>query len=107
MANEVITAILIDDDASLTFVEVCQQYNLSESMLRQMSEHGLFPEEVCLRIKATRFDALKLARVHSAARLQQDLGVNVPGVVLALELLDELQQLRQEVRILQRHIQES
>ena len=106
MADGVITAILIDDDASLTFVEVCQRYSLSESMLRQMIEHGLFPE-ACIRVKATRFDAPKLARVHSASRLRHDLGVNVPGVVLALELLDELQELRQEVRILQRHIQES
>ena len=104
MTEGLITAILIDDDTSLTFVEVCERYSLSKSMLRQMIEHGLFSEP-CIGIKATRFDAPKIARVHSASRLQHDLGVNVPGVVLALELLDELQQLRQEVHILQRHIQ--
>lgn len=105
MVRETITAIMLDGDTSLTFVEVCEQYSLSETVLRQLIEHGLF-QEPCPRIKTTRFDALKLARVHSAARLHHDLGVNIPGVVLALELLDELEQLRQEVRILQRHVQE-
>ena len=103
--HEVVTAVMIDEDTSLTFVEVCQYYRLPESVLRQMIEHGLF-QESSTRVKATRFDAPKLARVRSASRLRKDLGLNIPGVVLALELLDELEQLRQEIYILQRHIQE-
>ena len=104
MVNKMISAIVLDESTSLTFIEVCEQYNLSERILRQMIEHGLF-EEILPRIKTTRFDAIKLARVHTASRLRQDLGVNVPGVVLALELLDELEKLRQEIQILQRHIE--
>ena len=31
-------------------------------------------------------------------------GVNIPGVVLVIELIDELEQLRQKIQILQRHL---
>lgn len=40
------------------------------------------------------FDGIAVVRVQRAVRLQQDLGVNLPGVALALELLDELEALR-------------
>jgi hypothetical protein len=30
--------------------------------------------------------------------------VNIPGAVLALELLDELEQIRDELQILKRHV---
>jgi chaperone modulatory protein CbpM len=33
-------------------------------------------------------------RVQTAIRLQQDLGVNLAGAALALDLLEELQELR-------------
>jgi len=39
---------------------------------------------------------LKSTRARIALRLERDLGINVPGVALALELLEELEQLRRE-----------
>jgi len=43
-----------------------------------------------------------LLRVQTTLRLQRDLEVNLAGAVLALELLDEIKQLRQQVAFLQR-----
>lgn len=42
-----------------------------------------------------RFTALHLRQIGVAVRLQRDLGVNLPGVALALQLLSEIQTLRQ------------
>ena len=103
VTHEVITAVLLEEDACLTFAQVCQQLSIPEGMLRQLMEHGLF-EATPSRIKSTRFNANELARVQAAARLKQDLGVNIPGVVLVIELIDELEQLRQKIQILQRHL---
>jgi chaperone modulatory protein CbpM len=42
-----------------------------------------------------RFTALHLRQIGVAVRLQRDLGVNLPGVALALQLLREIEVLRQ------------
>lgn len=44
-----------------------------------------------------RFETGALIRLRSARRLQQDLQVNLPGIAMSLELLDEVKQLREEV----------
>lgn len=49
-----------------------------------------------------RFAAGTLPRLRTALRLQRDLELNPAGAALALELLDELQQLRARVRTLER-----
>jgi chaperone modulatory protein CbpM len=43
-----------------------------------------------------RFDASGAGRIKVAWRLHRDLGVNLPGAALALDLMDALDQLRAE-----------
>ena len=50
-----------------------------------------------------RFHGVSIRRVRRAQRLERDLGVNTPGIALALELLEELEQLRSRVRHLEDH----
>jgi hypothetical protein len=45
-----------------------------------------------------RFTATTVVRVQKARRLQNDLGVNLPGVALALQLLDRIDALEARVR---------
>jgi len=45
-----------------------------------------------------RFTGTALARTRIASRLAQDLHVNVPGVALSLELIDEIAALRARLR---------
>jgi chaperone modulatory protein CbpM len=47
------------------------------------------------------FGSADLGRALSALRLERDLGVNPAGAALAIELLDEMQQLRDRVRLLE------
>lgn len=98
--HDIITAIVLDDDSSVTFVEVCENYHLSEDILSELVELGLFKDE--LTAATLRFNAEKLARIRTASRLLNGLQINTSGAVLALELLDEIEQLRQEIAILQR-----
>jgi len=39
-------------------------------------------------------------RVRSALRLQHDLGVNLAGIALALDLMEELENLRAQLKIM-------
>jgi chaperone modulatory protein CbpM len=44
-----------------------------------------------------RFTSLQVRQVKVASRLQRDLGVNLAGAALALQLLDELETLRAQL----------
>jgi chaperone modulatory protein CbpM len=45
-----------------------------------------------------RFASTTVVRVQKAQRLQRDLGVNLPGVALALQLLDRIDALESRLR---------
>ena len=48
-----------------------------------------------------RFAGSDLERALSALRLERDLGVNPAGAALAVELLDEMRQLRERINLLE------
>ncbi len=91
---------------SLTLVEVSEQVGIPEHMLRELLEQGVLHEfDVNQLNQHIHFEATQLARLQTAARLQDDLGVNVPGAVLAMELIDEISALKQALEILKRHFE--
>jgi chaperone modulatory protein CbpM len=47
---------------------------------------------------------VEVIRVRRAVRLQRDLELNLPGTALALELIDEIEQLRCRVRRLEQQV---
>ncbi len=51
-----------------------------------------------------RFEMQMIFRARRAVRLQRDLEIDWSGIALAIELLDELEQLRDENRILRRRL---
>lgn len=90
---------------SMTWVEICDYTHLPESVLKDLLDHGLF-SETGMELKAMHFDLAMLSRIASASRLHHDLEINSPGIVLAMELLDKLKALEDELSILRRHLEE-
>ncbi|GGI88594.1 chaperone modulator CbpM [Legionella impletisoli] len=101
--KKIIAGILMDENSSITFVEVCEQYEIAEEELLELVEHGIV-EIPSNNIKRSTFDYYALARIQSALRIKYDLGINTPGVALALELLDQITELQDELDILKRHV---
>lgn len=97
--KNIVKGFFLEESIPLTWVDVCIQCNISEEALQELLDQGL-----CHPSATTSLDEHILRRIQSACRIQHDLGVNVPGVVLVMELLDELKQMRHELAILQRHI---
>lgn len=95
--------VLVDEQSTISFVEVCQRYDIAENWLIDLLDQGLFNVSVINR-ESLLFNQTMLRRIQSARRLQHDLNINLSGVVLVLELLDQLSQVRQELDILQRHV---
>ena len=99
----IVNAVLMDEHTTISILDVCQRCNISEAVLFEMMEHGLFSQPV-VNAKIIYLDEKAVSRIQAASRIQHDLDINVPGVVLVLELLDELEQLRNQLHILQHHV---
>jgi chaperone modulatory protein CbpM len=55
------------------------------------------PVEDVSEAQQWQFDLQTLARLCKAQRLQRDLKMNLPGLAMSLELLDEVHDMRREV----------
>ena len=91
---------ILDDSCELSLAELCQICSLRTQNIIEMVEEGLLeprgsnPEE-------WHFSGPTLRRVEVSVRLQQDLRVNLPGAALAVELLEEIQRLRERLHRLE------
>ena len=52
------------------------------------------------------FDVAALSRLRKAQRLQRDLKMNLPGLAMSLELLDEVEEMGREVARLNHRIRQ-
>ena len=84
---------VLNEKTRCTLADLCRFCGVSAELVHDMIEEGILspdghsPQE-------WRFSFIAIKRVQTTLRLQQDLRVNLPGCALALELLEELEELR-------------
>lgn len=107
MPQTILNGVLLDESYELSFHELCDACATSEEWVLQLVEEGaLEPLNFTEHVKQTeqwRFTALSLQKVNTAKRLQRDLQINPAGVALALELLEQIEQLQTQLHCLQIH----
>jgi chaperone modulatory protein CbpM len=96
----VLTGVVLDDSTLVTFAEVCRSCGVADEVVVEMVELGILDPAGGAR-GDWRFAAPSLQRAAAAVRLQRDLGVNLAGAALALELLDRIERLEARLRTLQ------
>jgi chaperone modulatory protein CbpM len=88
---------LIGDETLITLDELCRNCAVEvEEVITLVREGILDPAGDALDDPEQglwRFHISSLRRVRTVRRLQHDLGVNLPGAALALELLDRIAEL--------------
>lgn len=108
MAKVVVQTIEAQSGASLfTLSEICQRCGVHAELVVEMVEYGVVEP---VRRDADRrwlFAGDALARLHRAQRLRHDLQLDLAGVALSLELLDEIATLRRQVDSLQHQLQQA
>jgi len=92
---------LLDEDVEMTLAQLCQACELSEAQIIELVEQGVI-DPLGQEPAEWRFVSVSLRRVRITRNLQRDLGVNAPGAALALELLEEIEELRARLRHLER-----
>lgn len=96
----VISGVILDETITFSFEEICHISGLKAGDLIAMVEEGLL-EPYGATPQTWRFSAATLYRAQTAYRIQRDLHINLAGAALALELLDELRELRARIRALE------
>ena len=88
---------LIDDDTLITVNELCRHCTVRvEEVITLVGEGILDPTEGMVRAEQAdgwQFHISSVRRVKTVVHLQRDLGVNLAGAALALELLDRIAEL--------------
>ena len=84
---------VLEEDVELTLADLCRACQLSAEQIFQLVDEGLL-EPRGHSPRQWRFHGRSVRQVRCVMRLERDLGVNLAGAALALDLLEELQRLR-------------
>jgi chaperone modulatory protein CbpM len=84
---------IFEEHTVLRLADLCRICGVDERQVEELLEEGVISIG-SIEANERRFSGSALRRTRIAVRLQRDLGINLPGVALALDLLDELEALR-------------
>lgn len=96
----VFRAELVDPATICTVEELCLACGVDATWIAALVEHGVIEpiREVGVHL---RFASLTIVRIAKAKRLQRDLGLNPAGLAVVFDLLDEIDDLRMQLKKLQ------
>jgi chaperone modulatory protein CbpM len=91
---------ILQDEKIYTLIELSEITITDQSFLQEMIECGIIEPAIATPVEKYDYQALK--RVQKAIRLHRDLAINLEGISLVLDLLDEVQALEQELVVYRR-----
>ncbi|MDN5869971.1 MAG: chaperone modulator CbpM [Nitrococcus sp.] len=91
---------LVDERHTVTLGQLCRSCGVHGEWVALLVEHGVIEPEDAGRAGAWQFRSTHLRRVHTALHLQRDLDLNIPGIALALDLMDQIEDLRRRLEAL-------
>jgi len=94
-----LSGVLVEEQIELTLAEVSRACAVHAEFIVELVEEGVLAP-VGREPHHWRFSVIHMRRARVALRLQRDLGVNLAGAALALQLLDEVEELRARLRVM-------
>ena len=88
-----LSSIVLEDQDGLTLVDLCRACAVHVDVVTALVDEGVLTPSG-ITAEHWRFTGVHLHRARVAVRLQRDLGVNMAGAALAIELLEELENLK-------------
>jgi len=93
-----LTGEVIDEHVEITIVQLCRSCAVQAETIEALMEQGIL-EPCGKRGHHWCFTGDSVRRTRIAIRLQRDLGVNLAGAALALELLEQIDRLETRLRL--------
>ncbi len=95
-ANE-LSGSIFDETMEITVVELCHVCAIEITLVDEMIGEGILEPSGGAR-DDRRFPYSSVRRTRTVIHLQRDLGLNLAGAALALDLLDRIEDLRSQLR---------
>ena len=94
--DQALSGVIFDESTLLTIKDLSRMCAVEERHIVEFVEEGVLS---VVEVSATEwhFTGAALRRARLALRLERDLEINLAGVALALELMEELERLRREL----------
>ena len=92
---------MLSEDRKLALKDICEHCGLPESKVRAYIQEGVV-EVRGDDIARWRFSEVSVVQIQKAHRLEQDLRLNPAGAALALELMSQIEDLKNQLKRLQR-----
>lgn len=103
--DTILSGYIFEEEASLSLSELCQSCQMPAEALIRLVEHGIItPEDGTVRHSKAhqwQFNRREMIRADKAFCLERDLGINVAGIALVMDLLEEMDGLRRQLYQLQ------
>jgi chaperone modulatory protein CbpM len=96
-AEDALIGEIFEEYAVLSVDELSRLCAVDPAYIVELVEEGVL-SVAAAPAEQWRFAGTALRRARTALRLQRDLEINLPGVALALELMEELDALRRELQ---------
>jgi len=95
-----LTGEVLEENVELSLAELCRACHVPAERIFELVEEGVV-EPAGRDPTHWRFKGVSVQRVRCALHLERDLGVNVAGAALALDLIEEIEVLRARVERLE------
>lgn len=100
MTKTILKGTVLDEGVELSIEEISVACSCSRDWVVELVEEGVLEPHGRGRSN-WRFSGTSLVRAHTAMRLQRDLDLDLAGVALALDLMDEIRALRERLQRLE------
>lgn len=100
MRTLTVTGVVLDEQVAYSLQDISTVCGAGTEWVIELVEEGILRPSGARRTE-WQFPGSSLHTAMRAYRLQHDLGLNLPGVALALELLDEIDDLRSRINTLE------
>ncbi len=91
--NETLIGEILNDENEISLRQICNACQLPAEIVIEYVEYGVI-EPIQSSNANLFFHSHSINRILTARRLQDDLGLNNAGVALAIDLIDELNEVR-------------
>ena len=99
--QSILTGIIVEENTIFTLGELSRACGKPAEWILALVEEGII-EPVSGDQTHWKFHSYCLRRVRIAQRLESDLGLNLAGIALAVELLEEVKGLRNRIAIFEK-----
>ena len=96
MKSKSVTGVILDEQVELSLSEMCRVCNRHAEWVMELVAEGVL-DPIGDDQTQWHFSGSNLQKAHTAMRLERDLGLNLAGIALALELMEELGELRERL----------